>query len=133
MSLRLSIVTPEADVLSMECDEVIVPGVNGELGLLPGHIPLVTALKPGVLTLLRGGKRVYYAVSTGFAEIAEDQVTILTDSSEESAALDVARARKALSEAEEKLKALGPDDDAYGEQRRRADRAAARLDAAARR
>ncbi|MCK6552680.1 F0F1 ATP synthase subunit epsilon [Myxococcota bacterium] len=133
MALKLAIVTPEADVLSVDCDEVIVPAVNGEIGFLPGHVPVVTAIRPGVLTLLKGGKRSYYAVSTGFAEIAEDQVSILTDSSEESAAIDVARAKKSLTDAEEKLKTLSPDDPAYVEMHRRADRANARIDAASRR
>jgi F-type H+-transporting ATPase subunit epsilon len=133
MAIKLSIVTPDADVLSIECDEVVVPGVNGEIGILPGHVPLITALRPGVLTITKAGRRSYYAVSSGFAEVEGDHVSVLTDAAEESASIDAARAKKALGEAEEKLKALSPDDPAYVEQRRRADRAAARIDASQRR
>ena len=133
MAIKLSIVTPDADVLSIECDEVVIPGVNGEIGILPGHVPLITGLRPGVLTITKAGRRSYYAVSSGFAEVEGDQVSVLTDSAEEATAIDAARAKKALGEAEEKLKALSPDDPAYVEHRRRADRAAARIDASQRR
>ena len=133
MALKLVIVTPEADVLQIECDEVVVPGVKGEIGILPGHVALITALRPGVLVILSKGKKTYYAVNAGFAEVEEDTVTVLTDSSEEAAAIDVARAKKALAEAEEQLQGLSPEDSAFVDVRRRADRAAARIDAAARR
>lgn len=133
MPLKLSIVTPSADVLNVECEEVVVPGEAGEIGLLPSHIRLVTALKPGVLTLIRGGKRTHFAVSTGYAEVESDAVTVLTDSCEESSAVDVDRARRALTEAEEKLRTLGSDDTSYTEQERRAARARARIDASQRR
>lgn len=133
MALKLAIVTPESDVLQIECDEVVVPGSNGEIGFMPGHVPLITGLRPGVLTLIKGGKKTFYAVSSGFAEIENDVVTVLTDSAEEASALDVARAKKALAEAEEKMKTLGPEDEGYAETRRRIDRASARIDAASRR
>ncbi len=133
MALKLAIVTPEADVLQIECDEVVVPGVNGELGILPGHVPLITGLRPGVLMIVKGGKKTFYAVSYGFAEVESDVVTVLTDSSEEASSIDAARAKKALNEAETKLQTLSPDDPSYHETKRRADRATARIDAAARR
>jgi F-type H+-transporting ATPase subunit epsilon len=133
MVLKLAIVTPEEQVVQEEVDEVVAPGVNGEIGLLSGHVPIVTALRPGVLTLIKSGRRSFYAVSTGFAEIEGDQVTVLTDSCEEAANVDVQRARRALTEAQDGLKTLSPDEPAYYEQRRRADRAQARLDAAQRR
>jgi F-type H+-transporting ATPase subunit epsilon len=133
VAIKLAIVTPEADILQIECDEVIVPGINGELGLLPGHVPLISALRAGVLTLIKAGKRTYYAVSTGFVEVENDVVTVLTDSAEEASSLDLARAKKALAEAEEKLKTLSPDDSGYADMKRKADRATARIDAASRR
>lgn len=131
--MKLAIVTPEEQALSVDADEVVAPGENGELGILPGHIPLISALRPGVLTVVRGGKRTYYAVSSGFVEIEAEQVSVLTDSCEEASTIDRERAKRAFADAEEKLKTLGPDDPGYLEQRRRAERAQARLDAVARR
>lgn len=133
MALKLAIVTPEHEALQVECTEVVAPGVRGELGLLPGHVPLITALAPGVLTVFQGAKKTYYAVSTGYAEIEKDVVTILTDSCEEAAKIDQDRAKKALAEAESKLQTIGPDDPTYAENLRRQARARARLDALARR
>lgn len=133
MAMKLAIVTPEADVLSIECDEVSVPGVNGEVGFLAGHVPMVTAVRPGVLTLIRGGKRTFYAVGAGFAEVENGTVTVLTEASEESSVIDLARARKSWSEGEEKMKTLSPDDPSYAEVRRRMDRANARIEASQRR
>lgn len=133
MALKLAIVTPDADVLQVECDEVVVPGTNGELGILPGHVPLITGLRPGVLMIVKGGKKTFYAVSYGFAEVENDVVTVLTDSSEEASTIDAARAKKALSEAEAKMQTMSPDDNGYSELKRRAERATARIDAAARR
>jgi F-type H+-transporting ATPase subunit epsilon len=133
VAIKLAIVTPEADILQIECDEVVVPGTKGEIGILPGHVPLITGLRPGVLTLIKGGKRTHYAVSNGFAEVEADTVTVLTDSAEEASTVDVARAKKALAEAEELMKTTSPEDATYLETRRRMDRANARIDAAARR
>src|SRR5437763_424026 len=87
MALKLAIVTPEAE-LGLDADEVVVPGSNGEVGILPGHIPLITALHPGVLIVIRGGKKSIYATSTGFAEVEGSQVTLLTDSCEEARPFD---------------------------------------------
>ena len=128
VGIKLAIVTPEKEALAIECDEVIAPGVNGEIGLLPGHVPLITALRPGVLTVIKGGRRSYYAVSSGFAEVDNDQVTVLTASCEPASEIDVERARKALSDAEAKLEKLGPEDSGYEGARFQIERARARLD-----
>jgi F-type H+-transporting ATPase subunit epsilon len=133
VAFKLAIVTPYEDVLDMECQEVVAPGVNGEIGLLPGHVPLVTTLRPGVLTVFKEGKKSVYAVSTGYAEIEQDKVTILTDACEAQGSIDVERARRALSESEKKLESLSPDEADYRTQQRRIQRATARLDAAERR
>ncbi len=116
----------------MTCEEVIAPGILGEIGLLPGHVHLLTALKPGVLTVVHDRKRTHRAVSTGFVEIEDDTVTILTDACEEAAAIDVARAKRALSEAEAALQDLSPWEPKATEERRRAERARARLETVAR-
>lgn len=133
MALDLAIVTPDQEASSIRCDEVVVPGVNGEMGLLPGHIPLITALRPGVLTVLTQGKKTHYAVSTGYAEIGEDKVTVLTDACEEASTIDVERAKRALESAEAALAKAGDEQSGWTEQQRRLLKAQARLDAATRR
>jgi F-type H+-transporting ATPase subunit epsilon len=132
MSLKIAIVTPEQEVLAIDADEIVVSGANGEVGILPGHIPIITALRPGVLTVIRGNRKSFFATSTGFAEMEDNQVTVLTDSCEEASSIDIARAKKALQDAEEKLKTLSPDEPSGVEYRRRADRAMARINAAER-
>lgn len=131
MALTLSVVTPVAEAASLTVDEVVVPGATGELGLLPGHVPLISALEPGTMTLVKDGKRTLSVVSYGFVEIDQDKVTVLTDSYEPVGQIDVERAKKALAQAEEKLKTLASDGPGYVEARRRAKRAQARLDGAA--
>ena len=111
----------------------MAPGINGEIGFLPGHVPLVTALRPGVLTVVVGGKKRFLTVSTGFAEVEGDTVTILTDACEPLESIDAARAKKAFQEASGALDKLGPRDEGYVEQRQRMARAQARLDCLARR
>jgi F-type H+-transporting ATPase subunit epsilon len=133
VALKLSVVTPDADVLQIEADEVVVPGVNGEIGFLPGHVPTITGLRAGVLTIVRGGKKTFYAVSAGFAEIESDVLTILTEAAEDASLVDVARAKKSLAEAEERLKELAPDDPAHADAWRRIERANARIETATRR
>jgi F-type H+-transporting ATPase subunit epsilon len=132
MALKLSVVTPESDVLSVEADEVMVPGASGEIGLLPGHVELISALKPGTLTAIRGGKRTYYVVNSGFVELSHDQVSVLTDTCEDATQVDVKRAETALIGALERLKTLGPTDPGFGESERRAAIARARLEGASR-
>ncbi|MEL7368776.1 MAG: F0F1 ATP synthase subunit epsilon [Myxococcota bacterium] len=132
MAIKLAIVTPEAEALSIECDEVVAPGANGDLGLLPGHIPLITALRPGVLTVIKSGKSNHYAVSTGFAEIEHDTVTILTASCESKDQIDLDAAKAALTEAERALKDIGENDAKYPELSRARNRAQARIDTAER-
>lgn len=132
MALAIRVVTPSAAVLDVECDQATVPGVNGELGLLPQHVPLISALQPGILTTFTGNKRQHYVVGGGFAEIDEDRVTILTGRCEPASEVDVERAKRALKDAQERLDKLGPDEPLYAKYRRRSARAQARLDGAAR-
>ena len=132
MGIQCAIVTPTAEALAIECDEVVAPGANGEVGLMPGHIPLITALRPGVLTVVKGGSKTYYAVATGFAEIEDDTVRILTASCEEASAIDTAQAQADLSAAESEFAKLSPEDKGYAATQRRIMVSQARLDAAAR-
>ncbi len=129
MPIQLSIVTPDKDALAEECDEVVVPGIRGELGLLAGHVPLITAVRPGVLTVVHGTKKTFYAVSSGFAEVDGDNVSVLTSACEVSSEIDVERARRAKSNAEAKLSELGPEDVEQVDQQHRLSRAQARIDA----
>ena len=74
MALQLLVITPERKAVETEADEVELPGSEGYLGILPGHTPLITLLKPGVLSFKRGGRSQAFAVSSGFAEISLDKV-----------------------------------------------------------
>ncbi len=130
MSFKLAIVTPEKEALAMEADEVVAPGINGEVGLLPGHVPLITALRPGLMTVHSGGKKTVLAVSMGYAEVDGDTVTILTDSCEASNEVDLERAKAELAEAQKKLDGIGPEQADFALQQKRLMRAQARIDAA---
>ena len=133
MKIHLAIVTPVQNILDVECDEVVAPGVRGELCIMPGHVPIITTLEPGVLTVVRDGRKQFHAVSTGYAEVEGDRVTMLTGSCEEQSTIDVERAKKAHLDDEIHLSKLGSEDGSYAEQRMRASRARARLDAVERR
>lgn len=129
MPLELRIVTPDSTALELTCDEVAAPGINGEIGLLPGHVPVITALRPGLLTVVKEGKKSVYAVSTGFAELEGERLTVLTDNCEAASAVDVERAKADKAKAEKALAELSEDDAAYSVHRRRLERAEARLTA----
>ena len=101
--LRLELVTPERIVLSEEVDEVRVPGVLGEFGVLPGHTPLLTSLGTGLLTYFQGGRRQQLVVQNGFVEVLPDRVTLLARIAETAEEIDVVDARTQLTEAEAKL------------------------------
>lgn len=130
MPLDLTIVTPDAEALSLQCEEVAAPGINGEIGFLSGHVPVVTALCPGLLTVIAEGKKSYYAVSTGFAELEGEKLTVLTEDCEAAPKVDVERAKQDAEKAEKALADLGEDDADYPVYRRRLERAQARLLAA---
>jgi len=102
--IQLRIVTPERSLVSEEVDELVVPGVDGYLGALPGHTPLLTSLKIGEIKYRSGHAWSYLAVSWGFVEILPERVTILADVAERAEEIDVERARAAKERAETKLK-----------------------------
>lgn len=105
MALQLEIVTPDRVVLRTEAEYVSLPGVEGEFGILPGHIPFFAALKVGCMHYIDNGKTVYACIGGGFAEIMDDKVQILADTAELAAEIDTARAEAALRRAEERLAA----------------------------
>jgi len=99
--LKLDIVTAERAVYSEDVDEVIAPGIDGELGILPEHAPLMTMLLPGMLTVKRDGDELNLAVSGGFMEVRPERVIILADTAERAEEIDIARAEEARRRAEE--------------------------------
>lgn len=107
--LQLVVVTPERKVVEEEADEVQLPGELGYLGILPGHTPLITLLKTGVLAYRNGGVEKSLAVSSGFAEISGDIVSVLADLAEGRTQIDAAAAERERSRAEEELKTASGD------------------------
>lgn len=110
--LNLNIVTPEGTLLSdADCAAAVLPVVDGSIGVLPRHAPMVAALRPGVLRYKQGGKYLPVAVSGGFAEVTGDSITVLTDSAELADQIDVLRARRAKERAEARLRKRAADVD----------------------
>jgi F-type H+-transporting ATPase subunit epsilon len=102
--IRLNIVTPDRLVTEQEVTEVTLPGVDGYLGILPGHAPLLTEVRPGEVEYTAGGSKHTLVVTDGFAEVLGDRVILLVDAAERVEEIDVARAEKAKTRAEELLK-----------------------------
>ncbi len=101
--LTLSIVTPERELVRVQCDEVELPGSEGYFGVLPGHTPLLAILKVGRLTYRIGQETRVLAISTGLAEVLPDQVTVLSRIAERGEEIDITRAEAARKRAEERL------------------------------
>jgi F-type H+-transporting ATPase subunit epsilon len=106
MPLHLDIVTPERKIFSDTVDNVYLPGADGEMGILPLHSGLVTALQPGELRYLHQGKIETLAIGSGFAEITQTQVIVLTDSALGEAEIDESHVEDAIKRAQEKLAGL---------------------------
>lgn len=103
--LKLEIVTPEKRVVDETVDSVTVPTLTGEAGILPNHAPLISALKPGILSFTNKGTTERLAVAGGFVEVSSDRVSVLTDSAETSADIDVDAARSERDSAEKAMTA----------------------------
>ncbi len=103
-SLKIDIVTAERIVYSAEADEVIAPGVEGQLGILPHHAPLMTTLQAGELVVRTGTQEEIMAISGGFLEVRPDRVIVLADQAERAEEIDITRAAEARKRAEERLK-----------------------------
>ncbi len=106
-SLKLDIVTAEHIVYSEDVDAVIAPGVEGQLGILPHHAPLMTILQAGELVARRGGEEDTLAISGGFLEVRPDRVIVLADSAERAEEIDMERAEAAKQRAEQRLTERG--------------------------
>ena len=104
MPLTLEIVTPEARVYSDTIDTVVIPTVDGEIGILPGHIPLVTQVADGELRVTKDGQTHWLAVSGGFAQIDNDKVSVLAEHAITEEKIDEAAVEAALRRAEQQLR-----------------------------
>ncbi|MDR1776533.1 MAG: F0F1 ATP synthase subunit epsilon [Desulfovibrio sp.] len=104
-TLQLEVVTPDKTVVSSETEMVVCPGVEGEFGVLPQHVSLLSALKIGALRYRVGGKDEYLFISGGFADVNNNIMTVLAESAERAADIDTARAQAAKERAEKRLTA----------------------------
>jgi len=111
MPIRLEIVTAERQVFSDDVDMVIAPGIEGELGILPRHAPLLTVLQPGELRIKKQGQEISMAVSGGFLEVYPNKVIVLADTAERADEIDLSRAEAAMKRAQESLKTQPKDVD----------------------
>jgi F-type H+-transporting ATPase subunit epsilon len=102
--LKLEIVTPEGRAYQDDVDMVVLPGSDGELGVYPAHAPLMTQLAPGEVRIFKDGKQTELVVGSGFAEITQTQVSVLTDSALEDVAIDEKITEEAIRRAEASLK-----------------------------
>src|SRR5262245_54270292 len=109
--LTLEIVTPDQPLVHETVDEVVLPGAQGELGILPGHTPLLTMLGVGGLSYRKRDQKHYVFVAFGFAEVLPDRVTVLAQTAEPAETIDVARAENARRLATERLARATPDTD----------------------
>lgn len=103
MPMRLEIITAEREVYADEVDSVVAPGVGGQLGILPRHAPLMTALQPGEIMIRKDGAPAYLAVTGGFMEVMGSKVTILAAACEYSQEINEERAQAAMARAQERL------------------------------
>ena len=110
-TLQLEIVTAERVVYSDEVDMVVAPGIMGELGILPRHAPLLTALQPGELRIKKDNDETAMVISGGFLEVFQNKLTILADAAERADEIDMERAETAMKRAEERVKTSSTDTD----------------------
>ena len=103
-TLKLEIVTPEEKIYSEDVDMVTLPGAEGELGVYPKHVPVLTTLKPGELRVIKDGREIAMAVGEGFVEIKTDGVSVLTDMALEAQKIDLEAAEKAVASAQAAMK-----------------------------
>lgn len=128
--LRLEMVTPYKQVLAADVDEVTVPGTLGELGLLPGHTPMLTTLKIGQLTYRQGSELFHVAVNWGYVEVENDKVTVLVETAEAADQIDLERAKAALSRAESAIKTMSTEDLEFAQMEASLERALIRIQVA---
>jgi F-type H+-transporting ATPase subunit epsilon len=125
--LQLEVVTPERRVLAESVSMVTVPGFEGELGILPGHTPLISRLQTGVLSYVKDGKTFQLHVSGGFVEVNEDRVTVLAEIAELPEEIDAARARLAREHLEKTLSGWTGSEEDFEKARAKLERSIVRV------
>ena len=131
MPLKLDITTPERNLLSETVDAVNVPGLNGELGILPGHAPLISQLRTGVLSYTQGATTRRLHVSGGFVEVRDNRVSVLADLAERPEEIDAARARAEREQAEKALATFSGSEEEFESTSDALERSTVRLQLAA--
>jgi F-type H+-transporting ATPase subunit epsilon len=111
-TLKLEIVTPEAKTYSEDVDMVTLPGVEGEMGIYPQHVPLLTQVSAGEVVVRKGGQDYFLAIGEGFVEITGERVAILTDMAIRAENIDEAKAEEARKRAEDRLSEKLDDEEA---------------------
>jgi len=106
--IHLEVVTPKGRALDISVDEVTAPGVGGEFGVMPGHVPALVALRTGIVSFRQGSDTTRVAVGTGFAEAGPNRVLVLTDEFVERSAIDPVLVRKELAEVDAKIPLIDP-------------------------
>ena len=109
MPMRLEIVTAERVLFEGEVEAVVAPGIDGELGILPKHAALMTALQPGELRYRNAEGEQQFVVTGGFMEVRGDRVSVLADAAERADEIDAARAEEAVARARERITGRGQD------------------------
>ena len=95
-TLHLEIVTPDSKIYDEEVESVVLPGAEGEMGILPMHVPLMTQLQPGELRISKQGKTTSLAIGEGFAQVLPNKVSVLTDLATETEKIDEAKMEEAI-------------------------------------
>jgi len=125
--LNLEIVTPEKKILNDTVDAVTVPTISGEVGILTDHAPLISALKPGILSYTRGGATERMMIAGGFLEVSANKVSVLADTAESAGEIDVEAARTERETVERTLGAWKGTEEEFETEKDRLEKAQARL------
>jgi F-type H+-transporting ATPase subunit epsilon len=125
--LQFELVTPYRQVLRLEADEVICPGIEGEFGVLSGHAPLLAVLKIGVLGFRRGADWRYVAIAWGYCEVANDRVSVMAETAEPAEEIDAARVAQERDRTEARLRELTPGTEEHAVAMTELEKALARL------
>jgi F-type H+-transporting ATPase subunit epsilon len=125
--LQLEVITPERRVLAEPVSMVTVPGLGGELGILPGHTPLISQLQTGVLSCVQDGKALQLHVSGGFVEVRDDHVSVLAEVAERPEEIDAARARLSREHVEKQLSSWTGTEEDFEKCRAKLERSMVRL------
>ena len=129
-NLQLTIVTPEKMVVTEEVDEVNVPGVEGDMGILYDHAPILTTLRPGKVSYQQDTETIFLVVSGGYLEVTDNRVIVLAETAEFLDEIDRTRAKAARGKAEEMLANANLTDEEFAKAQKKLFRAVARLEGA---